>query len=220
MNTHLSRKRYAPATLRNRGPIEDVLRELLPDRGTVLEIASGSGEHAVHFAAAFPGILWQPSDADPDCLASITAWSEEAALPNLRSPVALDVRATPWPGLAGEDMRAGDMRAGGIDAVISINMIHIAPWECCLGLMAGAAAALKEGGFLLLYGPFKLDGRHTAPSNAAFDDQLRARDPSFGVRDAAEVATVAAAQGLTEEKRVAMPANNLSIVFRQGTGAV
>src|SRR5258708_30513230 len=130
MDTHSSRKRPAPATLRNRGPIEGVLRELLPDRGAVLEIASGSGEHAVHFAAAFPRILWQPSDADPDCLASIMAWSEEAALPNLRSPWALDVRATPWPSLAAGDRRAGDMRAdtmaGDFDAVISSNMIHIA----------------------------------------------------------------------------------------------
>jgi hypothetical protein len=211
--TRPSRKRHAPATLRNRAPIESILRELLPQRGIVLEIASGSGEHAVHFAAAFPGITWQPSDADPDCIASIAAWSAEEALPNLRAPWALDVRATPWPGTAG-----GDIVAGGVDAVISINMIHIAPWECCLGLMAGAAAALKEGGFLLLYGPFMLNGRHTAPSNAAFDDQLHAMDPSFGVRDAAEVSAAAAAHGLTEEKRFAMPANNLSLVFRKGTG--
>jgi hypothetical protein len=205
-----AQKRHAPAALRNRAAIADVLRELLPERGVALEIASGSGEHVIHFAATFPGMIWQPSDGDPDCLASIAAWSAEAALPNLRPPLTLDVRTLPWPVVAD-----GSIAAGGIDAVISINMIHISPWESCLGLMAGAAVALKEAGFLLLYGPFKLDGRDTAPSNAAFDVELRTRDLRFGVRDAGEVAVAAAACGLIEEKRILMPANNLSVVFRK-----
>jgi cyclopropane fatty-acyl-phospholipid synthase-like methyltransferase len=200
-----SAKRHAPATLRNREPIAAILRDALPERGTVLEIASGSGEHAVHFAAAFPGIVWQPSDAAPDCLASIRAWSTEATLPNLLPPLALDVRTLPWPNIA----------PASFDAVVSINMIHIAPFECCRSLMVGARTALKPGGLLLLYGPFKLEGRHTAPSNQAFDESLRAMDPRFGVRDLADVAAEAAACGLALEKQVAMPANNLSVLFRK-----
>jgi hypothetical protein len=209
-----AQKRHAPSAARNRAAIGDVLRQFLPERGAVLEIASGSGEHAIHFAAAFPGIIWQPSDADPEAIASIAAWSAEAALPNLRPALALDVQTLPWPGIAD-----GTLVHGGVDAVIAINMIHISPWESCLGLMAGAASLLKESGFLLLYGPFKLDGRHTAPSNAAFDDELRTRDPRFGVRDVAEVARAAAARGLIEEKRISMPTNNLSLVFRKKTPA-
>lgn len=182
-----------------------MLRTVLPAQGKVLEIAAGSGEHAVHFAAAFPGIVWQPSDTDPDCLASIRAWSTEAALPNLAPPLTLDVRILPWPDVAAEDY----------DAVVSINMIHIAPFECCRSLMAGAAAALKAGGSLMLYGPFKLAGRHTAPSNEAFDAGLRAMDPRFGVRDLAEVQAEAALRGLILETRVEMPANNFSLLFRK-----
>jgi cyclopropane fatty-acyl-phospholipid synthase-like methyltransferase len=199
-------RRHAPATLRNRAPIADVLRTILPAAGRVLEIASGSGEHAVHFAAAFPGIVWQPSDVDPDCLASIRAWSAEAALPNLESPLTLDVRILPWPVLAES-----------YDAVVSINMIHIAPFECCQALMAGAVVALKAGGRLMLYGPFKIDGHHTAPSNAAFDANLQVMDPRFGVRDLAEVLSEAALRGFVFERRVEMPANNLSLLFRKAS---
>ena len=200
-----SAKRYAPATLRNREPIRDVLRQVLPARGRVLEIGSGNGEHAVFFAASFPHTTWQPTDADPECLASIAAWTAEAGLPNLRPPVRLDVEDRSWTALADQVF----------DAVVSINMIHIAPWEACQGLMAGAARALKRGGVLYLYGPFMIGSRHTAPSNAAFDDSLKAMDRRFGVRDVAAVAAEATLNGLTVEKQVPMPANNLSLIFRR-----
>ena len=199
-----SAKRYAPATLRNREPIRDVLRDVLPRHGQVLEIGSGSGEHAVFFAESFPEITWQPTDADPECLASIAAWMAEAALPNLLPPLHLDVRDRSWTAVADQVF----------DAVLSINMIHIAPWEACRGLMAGAARVLKCGGVLYLYGPFMMGGRHTAPSNAAFDHSLKTMDPRFGVRDVAAVAAEAALNGLTLEKQVPMPANNFSLIFR------
>lgn len=138
-----SAKRYAPATLRNREPIRDVLRDVLPQRGKVLEIGSGSGEHAVFFAASFPEITWQPTDAEPECLASIAAWMAEAALPNLRPPLHVDVEDRSWTAVADQ----------AFDAVVSINMIHIAPWAACQGLMAGAARVLRNGGVLYLYGP-------------------------------------------------------------------
>jgi cyclopropane fatty-acyl-phospholipid synthase-like methyltransferase len=199
-----SAKRYAPATLRNREPIREILREVLPEQGQVLEVGAGSGEHAVFFAAAFPTIIWQPTDIDPECLASIAAWTAEARLPNLRPPLRLDVRTAPWPGVADQ----------GFDAVVSINMIHIAPWEACQGLMAGAARALRPDGVLLLYGPFMIDGRHTAPSNAAFDASLKAMDPRFGVRDVTAVSQEAALHGLTLKTQVRMPANNLVLVLQ------
>jgi cyclopropane fatty-acyl-phospholipid synthase-like methyltransferase len=200
-----SAKRYAPATLRNREPIRKVLGEVLAEQGQVLEVGSGSGEHAVFFAAAFPAIVWQPTDADLECLASIAAWTAEAGLANLRPPLRLDVRASPWPGVAERSF----------DAVVSINMIHIAPWEACRGLMAGAARALRSDGVLLLYGPFMIDGRHTAPSNAAFDASLKAMDPRFGVRDVAAVLKEAALSGLALKTQVRMPANNLALVLRR-----
>lgn len=200
-----SAKRYAPATLRNREPIRDVLRQVLPARGSVLEIGSGSGEHAVFFANSFPEILWQPTDADLECLASIAAWMAEMGRPNLRLPLRLDVKDRSWTAVADQ----------GFDAVLSINMIHIAPWEACQGLMAGAARVLKRGGVLYMYGPFMIGSRHTAPSNAAFDDSLKAMDRRFGVRDVAAVAAEATLNGLTLEKQVPMPANNLSLIFRR-----
>jgi Protein of unknown function (DUF938) len=200
-----SAKRYAPATLRNREPIRDVLREILPERGQVLEIGSGSGEHAVFFAASFPAIIWQPTDADPECLASTAAWMAEAALSNLRPPLHLDVDDRSWDAVADRIFHA----------VVSINMIHIAPWEACQGLMAGAARVLRSDGVLYLYGPFMIGCRHTAPSNAAFDGSLKAMDPRFGVRDVAAVSAEAALNGLTLEKQVSMPANNFSLIFRR-----
>ena len=199
-----SAKRYAPATLRNREPILEVLREVLPEQGQVLEVGAGSGEHAVFFAAAFPTIVWQPTDIDSECLASVAAWRAEAGLSNLRPPLRLDVRAPFWPGVAEQSF----------DAVISINMIHIAAWEACRGLMAGAARVLRRGGLLLLYGPFMIDGRHTAPSNAAFDASLKAMDPQFGVRDVAAVSQEAALRGLALKTQVQMPANNLMLVLQ------
>lgn len=192
---------HAPATERNREPIRAVLAEVLPPAGTVLEIASGSGEHAVHMARAFPRLVWQPSDPDAAARASIAAHGAAAGLDNLRPPLALDML----------DARADWPRA---DAVFCCNMIHIAPWEATLGLMAGAAGALGPGGALILYGPFKRGGRHTTPSNEAFDDSLRRRDPSWGVRDLDAVATAAAPRGFAPERVVEMPANNLTVVFR------
>jgi SAM-dependent methyltransferase len=191
----------SPAAARNRDPILSVLREVLPERGTVLEIASGSGEHAVHFAAGLPQIAWQPTDLDASARESIAAHRAAAALPNLLAPLALDVHGWPWP-------------VARADAVVAINMIHIAPWTATEALMAGAARVLPSGGVLFLYGPYREHGVHTAPSNAAFDQSLRARDPAWGVRDLGDVTALAARHGLRFERRIAMPANNLSVVFR------
>jgi hypothetical protein len=193
---------FSPAAARNAAPIVEVLRRVLPLRGLALEIASGSGEHVVRFAAAMPGLVWQPSDPDEAARRSIDAHTRASGLSNIRPPVAIDAACPPWP----------VMRA---DALIAINMIHIAPWEAAIGLMAGAGATLPEGGVLYLYGPFREDGAHTAPSNAAFDDSLRARNASWGVRDIEAVAAAAAEQGLRLSERIAMPANNLSLIFRQ-----
>lgn len=193
-------RRHAPATDRNRDAILEVLRANLPAAGTVLEIASGTGQHAVHFAAGLPGLTWQPSDPDPGLRASIAAWRAEASLPNLREPLALDAAAADWP-------------VERADGVICVNMIHIAPWAAALGLFAGAARILPVGAPLLLYGPFRRGGRHTAPSNAAFDADLKARNPTWGVRDLEEVERAAAEFTLAET--VAMPANNLTVVLRR-----
>jgi SAM-dependent methyltransferase len=193
--------RSAPAALRNREPILEVLQAELPSAGRVLEIAAGTGEHAVWFAQGLPHLEWRPTDREPAALASIQAWREAAALPNLREPLGLDA-AEPeaWPVQA-------------VEAVVSINMIHISPWRSAVGLFAGAARILPAGGVLVLYGPFQEGGRHTAPSNAAFDADLRARDPEWGVRDLDMVTALAAEHGFALRRRVAMPANNLSVVF-------
>jgi SAM-dependent methyltransferase len=193
----------APAAARNRDPILAVLRRVLPARGTVLEIGSGTGEHAVYFAAGLPHLAWQPTDIDADALASISAHRRSAELPNLLPALALDAAAPVWPVARAE-------------AVVAINLIHIAPWQAAKGLMAGTARVLAPGGVLYLYGPFKQDGRHAAPSNAAFDANLRACDPQWGVRDLREVAGLARRHGLDMVERVAMPANNLSVIFRYG----
>lgn len=199
---HAADAQTSPSVARNRGPILDVLSRVLPARGTVLEIASGTGEHAAHFTAALPGLLWQPTDRDADALRSIAAHRAMAQLPNLLAPIVLDVTAQPWP-------------VERADAVVSINMIHISPWSAAEGLMTGAARALAPGGVLFLYGPYKEGGEHTAPSNAAFDLSLRARDPAWGVRDLGDVKTLADQHGFDFIERVAMPANNLSVVFRR-----
>src|SRR5215207_7320938 len=193
----------SPSVARNREPILAVLRRVLPARGIVLEIASGTGEHAMHFAAALPELTWQPTDRDPEARRSIAARRAAAVLPNLLSPLELDAAAPSWP-------------VERADAIVAINMIHIAPWSAAEGLMAGAARLLAPGGILYLYGPYQENGRHTAPSNAAFDASLRARDPEWGVRDVGAVAELAARHGLALAERVAMPANNLSLVFRAG----
>ncbi|MBN4096458.1 MULTISPECIES: DUF938 domain-containing protein [unclassified Methylobacterium] len=190
----------APAVARNRDAILAVLREILPDSGTVLEIASGSGEHAVHVAAALPGLDWLPSDPEPAARRSIAAHALRAGLANIRPPLALDAAAAAWP-------------VARVDGIVCINMIHIAPWAATEGLMAGAGRALSAGGVLFLYGPFREADRPFAESNAAFDASLRARDPAWGVRDLDAVAAEAARHGLSLVRRVAMPANNLSLIF-------
>jgi len=201
-------KRYAPATHRNRDPILDVLREVLPRRGRVLEVAAGTGEHAIHFAGALPEIVWHPTDADPSCLTSIDAWAAEAELPNVAPAALLDAVTGPWPGGAKTSAERP------FDAVLCCNMIHIAPWEACVGLLTGAGRVLTDGGLLVMYGPFSEDGRHTAPSNVTFDASLRAQSPKWGVRDLSDVAAEAARHGLKFEQRFSMPANNLTVVFR------
>jgi len=192
----------APAAERNAAPILEVLRGALPAHGTVLEIASGTGQHAAYFAAALPGITWQPSDADARARASISAWRAHTGLANLREPLDLDVCREPWP-------------IDAMDAIVCINMIHIAPWEAAQALMKGAGARVASGGVLVLYGPYRRSGAHTAPSNEAFDADLRARNPAWGVRDMEAIETLAQAQGFVCEARVAMPANNFSVVFRK-----
>ena len=190
----------APAVARNRDAILAVLREILPDSGTVLEIASGSGEHAVHVAAALPGLDWLPSDPEPAARRSIAAHALRAGLANIRPPLALDAAAAAWP-------------VERVDGIVCINMIHIAPWAATEGLMAGAGRVLSAGGVLFLYGPFREADRPFAASNAAFDASLRARDSAWGVRDLDAVAAEAARHGLSLVRRVAMPANNLSLIF-------
>lgn len=191
-------KREAPAAHRNREPIREVLARVLPAGGTVLEIAAGSGEHAVHFARAFPSLTWQPSDPDPSARSSISAWRDEGRLPNLAAPLELDVMV-PWP-------------IDRADAVVCINMIHISPWEASIALFEGAARILAPGALLFTYGPYRIDGA-TAPSNEAFDQSLRSRDPRWGVREVQDLKIAATGFELTET--VAMPANNHSLIWRR-----
>ena len=192
----------APAVARNRDAILSVLRRVLPEVGTVLEVASGSGEHAVHFARALRGLAWQPSDPEPTARRSIAAHARQAGLANVLDPLALDAAAPDW---------AVETAA----AVVCINMVHIAPWRATEGLMAGAGRLLPAGAPLVLYGPFREAGVPTAPSNEAFDADLRRRDPRWGLRCAEEVGRLAQAHGLALAERIAMPANNLTLVFRR-----
>ncbi len=194
----------SPAAERNKGPILEVLRGVLPARGRVLEVASGTGQHVMHFAAALPALEWQPSDPDPLRRASIAARLAAGGAGNVRAPLALDVHDRPWPA------------AGPLAAVVCINMIHIAPESATEALLAGAAGALAAGGgVLFLYGPFRRGGRHTAPSNADFDARLRAENPAWGVRDLESVLASAARHGFLAAEPVPMPANNLSVVLRR-----
>ncbi|NBJ12994.1 DUF938 domain-containing protein [Microvirga arsenatis] len=192
----------SPSVARNRDPILAVLRRVLPPTGTVLEIASGTGEHAVYFAAALPHLTWQPSDQDEQALRSIAAHRANSGLPNLLAPLSLDAAAAEWP-------------VDRADAVVAINMIHISPWRATQGLMAGAGRVLPPGGVLYLYGAYKENGAQTAPSNETFDADLRHRNPDWGVRDLEAVAELAASHGLTLTECVPMPANNLSLVFQR-----
>ncbi|CAN7571673.1 DUF938 domain-containing protein [Phenylobacterium sp. LjRoot219] len=193
----------SPSTARNHEPILRVLQPRLPASGLVLEIAAGAGEHAVYFAAAFPQLQWRPTDADPQALASIAAWRDHAGTPNLLAPLRLDASAPEsWP-------------VERADAVVSINMIHISPWAATQGLMTGAGRVLPPGGLLALYGPYLEADTPTAPSNLEFDRYLQARNPAWGLRDRDAVAALAATHGLTLAERIAMPANNLSLIFRK-----
>jgi SAM-dependent methyltransferase len=197
-------KREWPAPERNKLPILDVLRRVLPAQGTLLEIASGTGQHAAYFAEHLPNLVYQPSDLDPENLESIRAWVEDAQLPNLRRPLKLDVLVPLW-------------QVDSVAAVFCANMIHIAPWECTEGLLSGVGRHLAPGGVFVLYGPFRVGGAHTAPSNADFDQDLRSRDPRFGVRDLEAVAELAKRHGLELTERVGMPANNWCVVFAKPT---
>jgi SAM-dependent methyltransferase len=195
-------RRSAPAALRNREPIAEVLSAWLPATGLVLEIASGTGEHAAFFAERFPGLDWQPSDVHPDALASIAAWRELAALPNLRAPLAIDAASADWP-------------IDRADAVLSINMVHISPWTSALGLLDGAQRALAPGAPLILYGPWLKNDVPTVPSNLAFDIDLKRRDPQWGLRRVEEYAAAAAERSLRLEASRTMPANNLMLLMRR-----
>ena len=195
-------RRSAPAALRNCDPIAEVLREWLPDAGLVLEVASGTGQHSVYFAEAFPRLEWQPSDMNGDALASIAAWREESELPNVRSPIVIDAsKPAEWPVEAA-------------DVVLNINLAHISPWAAALGLIAGAARLLPPEGPLILYGPWIKDDIETAPSNLAFDADLKSRDPDWGLRRVEDFAAAAAARGFELVETRAMPANNLMLLFR------
>ncbi|MGY6254406.1 DUF938 domain-containing protein [Paraburkholderia caledonica] len=197
-----SMRQHSPSAERNREPILAVLRTALPATRRVLEIASGTGQHAMYFAGAMPGLDWQPTDADAQARESIAAWIAHGAPPNVRAPLALDVHQADW-------------GVGVLDAVVCINMIHIAPWSAAQALFAGASRHLARGGVLYLYGPYKRGGAHTAPSNEAFDRQLQSRNPAWGVRDMEAVVALAASEAFTCDEPVAMPANNFSLVFRK-----
>jgi hypothetical protein len=195
-------RQYAPATLRNRDFILDVLRDVLPMTGVILEIASGSGEHVVHFARNFPALVFQPSDPESDALLSVAAWVKATRVTNVRAPIALDALHSVWP-------------IASADGIICINMVHISPWDATVGLIRGAAAILPPGSPFYLYGPYKRKGFTTAPSNQAFDRNLRDRDPTWGLRDLEAVAAIAQSVGFSIPAVTEMPANNLTVVFRR-----
>jgi len=192
----------SPSAERNKGPIGEVLQRVLPEHAFVLEIASGTGQHVVHFAKMMPSITWQPSEIDRDCLDSISAWLASENLPNVRAPMSLDVEQSPWPIVPA-------------DAIVSINMVHIAPWSATEALMRGAERVLSSDGLLYLYGPYNRGGRHTSRSNQVFDAQLRAQNPEWGVRELEGVVVVAGRAGFDLFGTYEMPANNLSVVFRR-----
>ena len=198
-------RRIAPAAARNVDAIGDMLAEWLPAQGVVLEIASGTGEHALAFARRFAALDWQPSDPDPLALASIEAWRHDGP-DNLRTPIALDAASPAWP-------------IEGVDAILCINMVHISPWASALGLLDGAAQLLAEGAPLILYGPWIVDGVDTAPSNLMFDIDLRSRDPRWGLRSLSDFRAEAEKRGLMFEQCRAMPANNVMLLFRRGAPA-
>ena len=193
---------YSEPAARNRQPILDVLKTVLPTDGLVLELASGTGEHVVHFAAALPNLIFQPTDLNADARASVAAWTQARGLNNVLPPIELDAASSPWP----------VQRA---DAIVCINMIHISPWASTEGLFKSASQLLPIGGPLYLYGPYKRNGAHTAPSNVAFEASLRERNPQWGIRDIEAVTDCARRHGFQGPEIIEMPANNLSVVFRK-----
>ena len=196
----------APSPERNKQPILEVLARVLPPRGLVLEIGSGTGQHVAYFAKALPALTFQPSEMDVERHPSIEAWVATGSLSNVKPPLAMDVTKRPW-------------LVSAADAIVCINVIHISPWEATLALMAGAGMILPAGGVLVTYGPYMRGGTHTSQSNEAFDASLRARNPLWGVRDVDKVAKVARNEGLALEKAVPMPANNFTLVWRKSNGA-
>jgi len=200
-------KQTAAAAERNRAPILEALSPLLPAAGRILEVASGPGVHVVTFAEARPDLDWQPSDPEPRARASITAWIADRGLANVAPPLDLDMTRPDWHEQAG---------GGDFDGLVTINLLHVAPWAACEGLMAGAARLLKPGAFLFVYSPFMRDGQHNSEGNRQFDRSLRAQNPVLGLRDVNDVTDCAAENGLTLEGIVEMPANNRSLVFRLG----
>ena len=196
------RRLHSEATWRNREPILGCLERVLPPAGLVLEVASGTGQHAVFFASRLPHLTWQPSDPHPEMRASIAAWATDGP-DNLAEALDLDVRSAEWP-------------VAGVSAVVAVNLIHIAPWAVCRALIEGAARILEPRGVLFLYGAYRVDGRHTGPGNVEFDESLRARDPDWGVRDLEAVRDVAVGCGFEVGEVVEMPNDNLGVVFVQG----
>ena len=193
---------FSPSAERNKGPISEVLSQVLPERGLVLEVGSGTGQHVVQFARAMPKLFWQPSERDADCLRSIRGWVLVEALTNVRPPLHLDVNALPWP-------------VDSAVALVCINTLHIAPWSAAEALFSGGKSLLSGGGLLCLYGPFKREGRHTSPSNEDFDRSLKSRNPEWGLREVEAVAAEAEARGLRFERLFEMPANNVTLLFRR-----
>lgn len=207
MNT-LVQKKYAPATDRNREPILAALKDCLPDFGTILEIASGSGQHAIHFVEHLPNHYWQPSDPDQKSRNSISAWWWEVQLNNILPPLDINTQDDVW---SVENITLPLP----ISSMVCINMIHISPWESTVGLMKGAGRILSKDGILYLYGPYKIDGKHTATSNELFDVSLRSQNSEWGIRELGDVKELAMEHGLTFVKTVEMPANNLSVIFKK-----
>lgn len=200
-------RQYAPATLRNRDVILEILEQVLPAEGTVLEIASGTGEHSIFFAPHLQPRKWIPSDPNPAAIASIKGWQQHSPADNLAAPLIIDVTIPDW-------SSHHYLQSQDIQSIININMIHISPWEACLGLMAGAKNILPVGGILYLYGPFKQNGQHTSSSNAEFDASLRFQNPEWGVRNLEDVVKTASSHKLALLKVQPMPANNFSVIFQ------
>lgn len=215
----------SPAAERNQGPILAQLQALLAPKGSALEIASGTGQHAAHFAAALPGWRWQPTDLQDTQFESIRGWAQKAGAGNVQKPLRLDVQRSVWPTDAASSSAHDSARSSAVfvdpfDLIFCANMLHIAPWACCAGLMQGAARHLAPSGHLVTYGPYLEDGMPTSPGNQGFDASLRAQDAAWGIRRLEDVAAVAADAGLVLQQRHAMPSNNLLLVWARPTPSV